>query len=125
MTPTRAKIHRAPALFLALLAGCATAPDPAPLLLRAEAAIDRARQADAATHAPAQLRLAASRLDSARAAGQERDLDAVQRFAAEAEVEADLALATTRRVRAETAVKAREIENAALKSQLLDGDDGR
>lgn len=124
MTPTRAKIHWATAVFLAALAGCATAPDPAPALLRAEAAIARARQADAATHAPGELRLAASKLDAARAAGQERDADAAQRLAAESEVDADLALAASRRVRAEAAVKARELENEALKSELLDGDQG-
>ena len=125
MTPTRAKIHWVPALFLALLAGCATAPDPAPALMRAEAAIARAQQAEAATHAPAQLRLATSKLDAARAAGLERDEDVAQRLAAEAEVDADLALAASRRVRAEAAVKAREVENASLKSELLDEDDGR
>jgi len=128
MTPTRAKIHRAAPLLLllpALLASCGTTRDPTPELQRAEAALGRARQAKAATHAPSQLQRANARMEAAKLAAADRKPDDALKLAAQAEVDADLALAASRKARAQAAVKKMERENAALQSRLGDEDETR
>ena len=126
MTPTRPKIHRtswrfvrvvAPGLALAL-AGCASAPPPLSELDDAAALIERAQSADAARHAPADLRFAEDKLARARAAVDDKDYDAAALLADQAEVDAEFALAKARLASARTAVEAKAAANERLRRDV-------
>ena len=122
MTPTRPKIHRttwrfAPVLALAL-AGCATAPPPLSELDDAAALIERARDGDAARHAPVELRFAEEKLARARAAVDDKDYAQAMRWTDQAEVDAEFAIARSRQARARLAVEAKAAENDQLRRDL-------
>jgi hypothetical protein len=96
---------RAAALLAAglALAACSSIPRPEAQLAAADLALRKAEQADAAHHAPLEMRQARDRFDAARRAVQEeRHLEA-RRLAEEAEAEAQLAESKARAARARTA----------------------
>ena len=122
MTPTRPKIHRTAWLFataLALaLAGCASAPPPLSELDDAAVLIDRARDVEAARHAPVELRFAEEKLARAQALLQDKDYDEAAKLAGEAEVDAEFAIAKSRQARARLAVEAKAAENEQLRRDV-------
>jgi hypothetical protein len=123
MTPTRAKIHLLGAVAAAFMGGCATAPPPLTGLDDATAAIARARTADAQLHAPVELRFAETKLAQARTAMAEKHYEAAAHLLAQAEIDAELALAKSRSGRARAAAEQKARDNAALERELLGGDE--
>lgn len=123
MTPTRAKIHRLGLFAVVALAGCATAPPPLTGLEDATAAIARARASDAQLHAPVELRFAESKLGQARIALDEKEYDAATHLLAQAEIDAELAIAKSRSARARAAAAQKARDNAELERELLGEDD--
>jgi hypothetical protein len=96
---------------------CAGTPPPPVEIADAEEAIAQARSRDAATHAPAALHKAEEKLEEARsAAGEDEDEEKnrrkARRYAEEAKVDAQLALAESERAQTQRDVDelARTIE---------------
>ena len=104
--------------FALALAGCATAPPPLSELDDAAALIERARDADAARHAPVELRFAEEKLARARAAVDDKAYALAVRFADLAEVDAEFAIAKSRQARARLAVEAKAGENEQLRRDV-------
>ena len=119
MTPSRTKIHRLGALAAVVFSGCATAPPPLTGLDDATAAIARARAADAQLYAPVELRFAESKLADARTAMADKKYAAAAQFVAEAEIDAEFALAKSRNGKARAAADQKARDNAALERELL------
>jgi multidrug efflux pump subunit AcrA (membrane-fusion protein) len=100
-SPSRGSSRRGPvragALLIASLVvgACASPPAPTGQLRAAQQAIDDAERAQAARHAPTELSEARTKLASANAAVEEREMDRAARLAEEARVEAELAAART------------------------------
>lgn len=121
MTPSRAKIHVpvvASALFLLALGGCGPTRPAADVLDVATARIAAARQADAATYAPLELRFAQERLDQAQAAVTAGDGGAAARLADESAANSDLAVVKARLGKVREAVDGLRQQNAALARDL-------
>lgn len=74
-----------------LLGGCATATPPPAELSRADAAVERARESMAMTHAPLDLKLAEEKLEKARVASREGEMEKARSLAVEAELDARVA----------------------------------
>jgi len=93
------------ALLGALLAlgGCASVPRPEGELSAADLAFRKAEQADAAHHAPLEMREARDQLERARLAAQDERYLEARRLAETAEVDAQLAESKARAARARTA----------------------
>lgn len=85
----------AAALAALLIAGCASQPAPTGQLRAAQQAIDDAERAQATEHAAGELSEARSKLASANAAVEEREMERAARLADEARVDAELAAART------------------------------
>lgn len=101
----------------ALAVSCASMPPPRDEIADAEDAIAQARARDAATHAPAALRKAEDKLARAHSAAREDDdeeenVSRARRFAEEAKVDAQVALAESERAQTQRDVDelARTIE---------------
>ena len=101
----------------ALAVSCASTPPPRDEIADAEEAIAQARARDAATHAPAALRKAEDKLARAHSAAREDDdkeenVRRARRFAEEAKVDAQVALAESERAQTQRNVDelARTIE---------------
>ena len=107
-----------------MLAGCASAPPPIGLLDEADTAIAAAREARADDFAPVELGFAEEKLAAARISMQERDYDAARTQAGQAELNATLAGARSRAATGRAAVKQQTEENARLRRELLDGENG-
>ena len=105
-------------IFVACVAGCAQTKPPLAEMQEAARRVDGAREAGAATYAPAELRAAQERLGQARAAMKQEDYDVAAQFADEAQAAGDLAQARTRLGKARERVDARTRENAQLRSDL-------
>jgi len=87
------------AAMLLPLAGCATDQPPRAELAQAEQAVDQAAAADAARYAPLPLQEARQKLESARRAAFMRDFERAGYLAREAEVSAELAVASAQTAR--------------------------
>lgn len=85
----------AAALAALLFAGCASQPAPTGQLRAAQQAIDDAGRAQAAEHAASELSEVRSKLASANAAVEEKEMERAARLADEARVDAELAAART------------------------------
>ncbi len=119
MTPTQRKIHWAAPVLALTLGACATTTAPLTLLDDAQALTARARSADAARHAPVELRFAEDKLSRARSAADARDYKLATTLAQQAAVDAEFAIAKTQEVRAREAARAQREENARLRHDLL------
>ena len=106
------------------LGGCAATPPPTQELAVAESALAAARAARAADYAPVEFGFAQEKLDAARAANDKRDFTRAMAAAAEAEVDAELALAKSRAALKRAEVQEKSQANAALRRELL-GEEGR
>lgn len=93
------------AAMLASAAGCASAPDrPERELAAAEVTIQQAQQSGAARYGSAELSAAQQKLAAARTAAEREDMESARRLAQEAALDAELASATARNRKAESAV---------------------
>ncbi|MFT3791161.1 MAG: DUF4398 domain-containing protein [Rudaea sp.] len=105
-------------VFAICAAGCAQTKPPLAEMQEAARRVDGARDAGAATYAPAELRSAQERLAQARAAMRQEDYDMAAQLADEAQAAGDLAQVRTRLGKARERVDARTRENAQLRSDL-------
>lgn len=105
--------------FLPLLPVHARTPPPRIELDRAERAVQRAREAGAASDADAELRAAMAYLEASRVAREDRKRKDEIALAARAELEAELATAVTRAAQARRAVQEKVDANAGLRRDLL------
>lgn len=121
MTRMRTKIHAlglvGVAVLAATLAGCVTAPPPIQVMDRAQGEIRAARNAGAATAAPADLAEAERRLAAAQSFTETRENGKATDKAVEAE-----AAATTARTRAQAAQLDREIRQQSATNARLQAD---
>lgn len=117
MTPSTRKCHRF--LPLLLLAGCASVPPPNDILAEATRLLEKARDEQALTHAPQEMRIARERLDQARMALDTRDYAQAGRLAEQSEVNTLLAIERARAARVRQAVSEQERANQALRRELL------
>jgi Domain of unknown function (DUF4398) len=93
-----------------LAAGCASTPDRADMeIVRAETNIEHAEAGNAAELAPSTLKTARDKLAAARLAAEQGDEDTAAQLAAEAALDADLAVAQAEQSEAESAL--REVQN--------------
>jgi hypothetical protein len=106
-----------------LLAGCASTPPPTAELSSAEVAVNEATRGNAADFAPVELGFARDKLAAAQAASDARDFERARVVAAQAQVDAELALAKSRAAQARAEVQRRSEENSALRRDLL-GEEG-
>jgi hypothetical protein len=90
------------ALFVALLAACATAQPPVAELSAARSAIAQAKSL-ASRYAAAELRVAEAKLGRAEAANRDERWDEARRLAEEAEVDANFALSVAENERSRRA----------------------
>jgi hypothetical protein len=119
MTPSRIKIHRAAPLVALLLAACATTPPPMTELSAADGAVRQAREAEAQTYAPVELRFAEDKLSRARSASDAEDYKLAVELAAQAQVDGELAKAKSVAARARAEVRRKTEENARMSRELL------
>lgn len=104
--------------FIAVLAGCATAPVEDGYLERATAAIERATDAQAPEHAPLELRFAREKLVAAQAAHDDKDYAAAARLAEQCEINATLAIARSQAAQARKKTRSMRDQNEKLKQDL-------
>lgn len=113
------------ALFCAIAFGivaCASAPMPSDKLAVAKSSVDRAEQAQAAQFAQVELNTARTKLAAAQAAADKKDADTAARLADQADVDAQLAEATSRAKQQDQAVtqmegSLRDLRNEAMRNQ--------
>jgi hypothetical protein len=107
------------ALLLAagLALACASVPRPEAELSAADLALRKAEQADAAHHAPLEMRKARDQYDAARRAVEDEDNLEARRLAEEAAVEAQLAESKARAARARTAADEIRADVEALRAE--------
>jgi hypothetical protein len=84
------------ALVIPFMVGCASKVAPVENITSAEMAIMAAQESNASVHAPLELRVAADKLNQAKAAMEQEEFDKAQRLADEAAVDAQLAEARSR-----------------------------
>ena len=85
--------------LVALVAGCASTPAPTEQMAVSRAAISNASSAGADEFAPAQLKSAMEKMDSAERAMTQKDYSRARQLAEQAQVNAQLASATARTAR--------------------------
>jgi hypothetical protein len=112
-----------PGALAIALCGCASTPAPTAELVAAEAAVLAAERGGAADFAPVELGFARERLTAAQAASDGRDYARAQQAAAQAQIDAELALVKSRAARARAEVQQRSEENRALRRELLGEED--
>lgn len=98
--------------LIILVAACASTPPPSSQMAVAEAAVKRATTSNTSEHAPAELQIAIAKLASARDAYARKDYELANTRAAEAELDAEVALV---RAQAVSAVKAAEESKEAAR----------
>ena len=103
----------------AFLVACAGTPPPREALDAAELAIEDARRLGAQDYAPVELERATQRMTAADAAFAGRDYAMAQQYAAQAELEAQLAQYRSRAATGREEVRRRIDENARLRRELL------
>lgn len=101
--PSKPILTTAVVLALALMAGCASAPQPTEQMAVARSAVDSASAEHATEHAPLAMQAAQKKLRQAEAALATGDNAQARRLAEQAEVDALLAERTARTARAERA----------------------
>lgn len=97
---------------LILVTACASTPPPSSEMAVAEAAVERARSSNTSEHAPAELQIAIAKLASARDALARKEYDLARERAAEAQLDAEVAIL---RAQAVSAVKAAEESEEAAR----------
>jgi fructose-specific component phosphotransferase system IIB-like protein len=106
------------ALFVAMVAGCATVPAPTEQVAVSKAAIADAVSAGGGEYAPSDLRNAQVKIERAERAMGAQDYTLARSLAEEAEVDARLAATTARSVKAQRAVDEVYASIRALQDEL-------
>lgn len=99
-------------------AGCASAPPPNEQLAVAAAAVDAARAAGAAEHAPVELNSARAKLEQARRLAQAREFAKARELAEQADVDAQVARSKAGAQRSQLAVAEVEEGLRMLRQEL-------
>lgn len=100
------------ASLILLVTACASTPPPSSQMAVAEAAVKRATTSNTSQHAPAELQIAIAKLASARDALARKEYDLARTRAAEAELDAEVAIL---RAQAVSAIKAAEESEEAAR----------
>lgn len=101
-----------------LVAGCASTPAPTEQMAVSRAAISNASSAGADEFAPAQLKSAMEKMDSAERAMIQKDYSRARHLAEQAHVDAQLASATARTAKAQKAADAVQEDRRVLREEL-------
>jgi len=107
-------------LVLALAAGlgaCASVPPPESQMGKADLALRKAEQADAAHFAPLEMRTARTKLEAARAAMRDKDNLEARRLAEQAKLDATLAEATAQTAQRQEATDTIRADIEALRAE--------
>ena len=99
------------------LAACASVPPPESQMGKADLALRKAEQADAAHYAPLEMRVARTKLEAARAAMRENENLEARRLAEQAKLDALLASATTQTAQRREAAEAIRTDIEALRAE--------
>jgi hypothetical protein len=114
----RTDICRYVAIFaLGTLGACASGPDPKPEIASARSLISQAEQTGAPEFAGADIQSARDHLQSAEEADRKHRDDEAQRYAAQASIDAKLAIGRTNAAKAERAAEEAQRGVAALKRE--------
>lgn len=100
------------ASLIILVTACASTPPPTSQMAVAEAAVARAKSSNTSEHAPAELQIAIAKLASAQDALAREEYDLARTRAAEAELDAEVAIL---RAQAVSAIKAAEESEEAAR----------
>lgn len=101
-----------------LMAACASTPAPTEQMAVSRAAISSANSAGANEFASVQLRSAMEKMDSAERAMAQKDYSRARQLAEQAQVDAQLAGATARTVKAQKAADAAQEDRRVLREEL-------
>lgn len=102
----------------ALIAGCASTPAPTEQMAVSRAAVSNASSAGANEFAPLQLKSATEKMDAAERAMTEKDYEHARQLAEQAQVDAQLATAKARSVKAQKAADALQEDTRILRQEL-------
>ena len=119
MTFSRLKIHLAGPVLTLWLVACASTPVPTGDVDRSSMLVQGALAAEAEIYAPVELQFAQDRVAQAREALAAGNNKLAARLAAQAEADAELAMARARVARLRSAADAQAAENAKLRAELL------
>lgn len=119
MTFSRLKIHLAGPVLTLWLVACASTPVPTGDVDRSSMLVQGALAAEAEIYAPVELQFAQDRVAQAREALAAGNSKLAARLAAQAEADAELAMARARVARLRAAADAQAAENAKLRAELL------
>lgn len=101
-----------------LIAGCAGAPPPLEQMAVSRVAVKNAGSAGGNEFAPLPLKSAMAKMDSAERAMAEENYILARRLAEQAQVDAQLASATARSVKAQKAVSTLQEDNRVLRQEI-------
>ena len=99
------------------LAACASVPPPESEMGKADLALRKAEQADAAHYAPLEMRVARTKLDAARIAMRDEDNLAARRLAEQSKLDALLAEATAQTAQRQEVADAIRSQIEALRAE--------
>ena len=99
------------------LGACASVPPPESQMGKADLALRKAEQADAAHYAPLEMRTARTKLDAARAAMRDEENLEARRLAEQAKLDALLAEATAQTAQRQAAADAIRADIEALRAE--------
>ncbi len=124
MAPNQKKIYGLALLAVfSLQMGCVSTPPSLHFIDDAASSIERARTNEGDSYAPVEMGFARDQLNKARnAVAARKYLDAAN-WAAQAEVDSELAMAKARAAKARAAVQAKAAENSRMRAELLDEHD--
>lgn len=108
----------AAAAALFLLAGCASNPAPVEQMAVSKAAVNNAMSAGSNEFAPVQLKSAMDKLAAAEKAMADKNYDLAKQLAEQAEVDAKLAGAMTRSIKAQKATDALQEDIRVLRQEI-------
>lgn len=103
---------------VALIAGCATTPPPTEQMAVSKAAISNATSAGGNEFAPVQLKSAMDKMATAERAMSDKDYVLASQMAEQAQVDAQLAGATARSVKAKKAADAIQEDSRILRQEI-------
>lgn len=100
------------------MAGCASTPAPTEQMAISKAAVSNASSAGSNEFAPLLFKSATEKMDRAERAMAEKDYELARQLAEQAQVDAQLAEATTRSVKAQKAADALQEDSRVLRQEI-------